>query len=129
MFNEVPASGKGAGVVDGVNSKSWFIPVGSTVWKWEVSKDSGSSWEWIQTDIPSEAYSTEAGDNIYVSNVVLSNVQTSAGMVWGGGTLYYQRGNADQFGCSSSGGTWFGMVRSTQGAPDLLPNGIGGACA
>ena len=54
-------------------------------------------------------------------------VNAGGGMQFGGGTLYYQKGNRE-WGCSSSHGTWYGMSRSTQGQGDLFPNGIGGHC-
>jgi hypothetical protein len=107
------------------NSKSWYIPPGCTTWKWEVSQDSGATWEWISTDIPSEAYDTSITST--ASDVVLANVQSGGGMDYGGGTLYYQKG-IDANGCSSSSGTWYGFARSTQGHGDQSPNGIGGHC-
>ena len=120
-----PGSGRAAGVNGIKNSENWWIPQGASKWRWEVSRDSGASWEWIETDIPSQAYQTEGTDT--VKDQPLTGVNAGGGMQFGGGTLYYQKGNRE-WGCSSSHGTWYGMSRSTQGQGDQSPNGIGGHC-
>jgi len=106
------------------NSKDWFIPKGATTWRWEVQLD-GGAWQWIETDVPAEAY--QQGRTGTAVNVVLQNVKTGGGMNYGGGTMYYQKSHS-QYGCSSSRGSWYGLVRATQGGGDLYPNGIGGHC-
>jgi hypothetical protein len=111
-----------AGVNPGqVNSNSWWIPTGATKWKWDVSRD-GASPEYIETNIPSQAYQTTT-DGTSV-NTPLSGVSYGGGMHNSGGTLYYQRAK-DQHGCSSGTGTWYGLVHSSQGMGDASPNGIG----
>merc|ERR1712032_1776393 len=111
MYNKVPVDGKGAGAERGLNpvedsgpnSEHWYIPEDSTVWKWEVSNNRGSSWEWIQTNIPSEAWDDRSGGTVYIGNVVLSGVSSGGGMNFdnsgNSATLYYQRGNQGNWGC------------------------------
>lgn len=126
MTQKLPPDGKAAGVSSQVNSDSWWIPEGGSVtkWRWEVSKCNGP-WQWIETNVPSEAFNTNK-DATHV-NVVLSGVATGGGMIYGGGTMYYQKGR-NQHGCHSGSGTWHGLVRSKQGDGDKSPNGIGGHC-
>merc|ERR1712228_18158 len=81
--------------------------------------------QWIQTDIPEEAWTV--GQDTVLSNIVLDGVVTGGGMNYGGGTMYLQKG-LREFGCSSGRGTWYGLVRATQGRGDQIPNGIGGHC-
>ena len=57
-----------------INSRSWSIPKGSTKWRWEVRKD-GGAWQWIESNIPSQAYQTSSSDT--VANQALTGVATA----------------------------------------------------
>jgi hypothetical protein len=108
-----------------VNATSWYIPTAATEWRWDISVDNGSTWRMIHTAIPTAARNTTHTTTSNVGLTVLGNTTLATG------TFYYQTftfADRSNWGCSSSGASWWGLVNVSMGAGDQTNPGIGGHC-
>jgi len=121
MVHQLP-TGSGPTLKD--NSIHWFILPDADRWRWQASVDAGATFVQLITAIPTEASNTT---HVTVTDVDITQVYDNTT-----GTsepFYYQTFVAADdclHGCSSSNGTWWGIVDVHQGIGDQNNAGIGG---
>ena len=108
------------------HSVSWFIPSDAAQMKWQVSVDAGYSWRHVTTSIPSQARATVHATALDIGLTMYdSTLGTSSSTFFYNTFTYADRAMR---GCSSGGGTWFGVVTCGSGAADQANPGIGAHC-